>query len=467
MAFLGKRRKKNYFALVFSDQEIQLVQANQKGEAVLTLVIKIEPGVIERGWLKKPEGLIPALEKLLSSRKLKKKFVAVGLPETAAFSRVLNLPDLPPEELDDAVRWQSEPLLPMPADQACLDWMLLEKAEKTNRVLVMAFPAKLIEDYARILEDLGFQPIAFEPTSLSLSRLVGRGEESSLAVEVGEKEAVLVAVGPHGEIELSSTASFKEGNGEEELFSTIENLLSFYQKKAGKEKQIKKIFLCGRRVNENLVSQIKAKTKLETQLFGVKPIELATAVSLTRKDVAAPIDEKTINLIPPRIQGVYDLAEKSRNLSNWIKFWLFSLFLMLFSFAVTGARVYFDLKRIEGKIIDCRSLITPQMEELAQRSLLINAKARRVLALSDSQKEFVSLLDLIREAVPEDVAVNHYSVDFEKKEIFINGNAAHRDQLLVFRNSLEETKKFIQVRIPLSSLEKEENVNFTIFLSQR
>ena len=50
-----------------------------------------------------------------------------------------------------------------------------------------------------------------------------------------------------------------------------------------------------------------------------KDLALATMVSLAQKDVAAPIDEKTINLIPPRIQGLYDQADKASEIGLSLK----------------------------------------------------------------------------------------------------------------------------------------------------
>lgn len=463
MSFLPGRRK-NYFALSFSDQEVQLVQGNPKGKPVLAVTLKLEPGLIERGRVKKPKRLAAFLEKLLASQKLKSKFVAVGLSEEGAFSRVLTLPDLPPEELDDAVRWQIEPLLPMDLGKAYLDWMLLEKAGSTTRVLVMAFPAKLVEDYALILESLGFQPVAFEPVSLSLARLLNKDEKSRLIIEIRDGRAVLVVVGPHGEIELTSTVFFKEGGSKEELFSTITSLLGFYKKKVGQERGVAKIFLCGRKADQSLAAEVKGKTSLETELVAVKPIELASAVSLARKDVAAPIDEKTINLVPPRIQGVYDLAEKSRLLSKWIKLWLFSLFLILFAFGIFSARVFFDLNKIEGEIIELQASITPEAKLLEASAKTLTANAARIISLADSQEETVSWLGVIQTAAGEKVTLTHYSIDFGSGQILVNGLTDHRDELLAFRENLERSGQFAQVRIPLSSLEMEKNINFTISL---
>ncbi len=67
------KKKKNYFALAFSDQEIQLVQTNKKGEAVLTATLNLEPGIIQRGRVKKPDELAALLKNLFKLAKIKEK----------------------------------------------------------------------------------------------------------------------------------------------------------------------------------------------------------------------------------------------------------------------------------------------------------------------------------------------------------------------------------------------------------
>lgn len=460
-------RKSHFFALTFADQEVQLIQAGNRNKIRKAVTLKLTPGLIVRGRVKKPQALSQVLAQFLKGQKLKTRFVAVGLSEVATFSRTLELPDLPTEELSDAVRWQVEPLLPMSLNEAYLDWLLLDKKAGRVRVLVMALPSKVVEAYAKILEGLAYQPVAFEPTSLSLARLVKKETPGSLVIEIKANGAVLVVVGNSGDIELTSTASFSEKDRQEELLTATASLLSFYQKKFGQDKKVAKIFLCGPQANNSLVRALKQKTSLEVSLVAIKPLVVAATVSLATKDVAAPIDETTINLIPPRIQGVYDRVEKGRVLGNWIKLWLFGLFLIFFVFSVTAAQVYFGLKNLEGQIISLQVGITPQMRLVEEQAKLVNHRAQQILTLADSQSDLVALIITIQEAAPDQVSLKHLALDFNQNQIVVNGLSENRDQLLAFQDSLEATNQFSQVRVPLSSLEQETNVNFTISLSAK
>ena len=465
------KKKQDYFALSFSDHQLRLAQADGRGRVRTYLEKDLPPGIIERGTIKNRKELTSAVADFLKSAKLKHRFVVVGLPEVRAFTRVLILPPLEVEELDDAARWESESLLPFPLEKAYLDWMILDRTEKAVRALVVALPQGLVESYAQILEELGFQPVAFEITSLSLARLVEKDAITTMIVELKEKEAVLVIVGAGGGIEVSSTTSFKDIKEEkEELFSTIDSLLSFYQKKVEKKdekKKIAKIIFCGQGAKEEWTKAIEKRTGIKSEILNIKQVNLASIISLARKDVAAPIDEKTINLIPLRIQGLYDRAARVREISAWLKLTLFCLFLVFFSYSVVAARVYFESKKIEGKIIELQASITPETVRIEKKAKLLNSQAQKIVLLSGSRVEVVPLLSLIRQTAPEGIAVTHCSFDGDKKVIFVNGFAEHRDNLLAFKDALEKMDQFSEVHIPLTSLGKEVGVNFSIAVTSQ
>lgn len=465
------KRKQDYFALSFSDNQLRLAQADKKGRLRTYLEKDLPPGIIERGAVKKKEELTQVAADFLKSARLKQRFVVIGLPEVRAFTRVLTLPVLPVEELDDAARWESEPLLPFPLEKSYLDWMILERTEKGIRVLVMALPQDLVEGYAKILEGLGFQPVAFEITSLSLARLVEKSAITTMIIELKEKEAVLAIVGAGGGIEVSSTVVFKdEKEMGEEFFPTIDRLLAFYQKRVERkddQKKIVKIVFCGEGAREKLVKEVEKKTGIKSEILNVKQINVASVISLARKDVAAPIDEKTINLIPPRIQGLYDRTAKVKEISLWLKFGLFCLFLAFFAYSVAAARVYFETKKIEGRIIELQASISPEAIKTEEKAKLLNARAEEIVSLADSRVEVVPLLSLVRQTAPEGITVTHCSFDGDKKVIYVNGVANHRDNLLTFRDLLKKTNQFSEVYIPLSSLEKEVNVTFSITITSQ
>lgn len=458
MSFLVAKR--NYFALAFSDKVIKLVQLSKRGKVLVGISVKISSGIIEKGEIKNEGELANCLERVLKEKKIRLKYVAVSLPETKAFSRVIVLPFLPLEELGQAVNWQIEPLLPMSAEEMYLDWKLLEEKEEGIKVLVMALPKELVESYCHLLARFKIMPVAFEPLSLPLARLAGKTDKRIILAEVNEEETVSVILGPLGEIELSSTVSYSPGEKEKEFCATLKGMIDFYRKKeSGGE--VTKILLVGEAVNDSLIKSVKEIIKLEVELLKIEPLGLASTISLAKADVAAPIDESTINLLPPRIQGVYDREERKKGTLMWIKLTLFFVFLVFFIFSIFALNLYFESKRVEEKTLVANTSLPDQIRLVEERTKDVNNKSKKVVSLASSL-DFKKLTSDINGALVEGVIIDHYSFDFDLKQVILNGVATSRRDLLAFRKNLEEKSKFKNIRIPLSSLEKEAEFSYSL-----
>ncbi len=461
------KKKKNYCALTFTDTGIQLAQTDRKGKPVLLSACSLQSGLIRRGKIVDPDGLARAVQAFLVKSKVKTKFVAVGLPELISFSRVIVIPNLPTEEMDDAVRWELEPLLPMPIKEAYLDWMILGQTEREVQALVMALPMDLVDAYASVLEKLGYQLVAFEPTSLSLVRFAQSEGGDQLIIEVKNEEAVLVVAGGQREIHLSSTVSYADAKREDDVLETIENVLRFYRRREGEEATLANILICGEAISETLIDSIKKKTAITVERVPVEKPEFAAAISLATKNIAAPRDEHTINLIPPRIQNIYDVAEKSRSVTNWLKFWLSGLFLGVFVMGVMAARLYFENKTVEGKIIEAQAVAFGQSAPVTAQAQRLQALSLQVVSTLESARHPAETLRVIREAKGNQIQLTHFVYDAVVGQITVNGQAQERTDLIEFREKLEATGRFSTVRIPLSSLERERNADFTIILIER
>ncbi|MCJ7827745.1 pilus assembly protein PilM [Patescibacteria group bacterium] len=465
---LKKNKRKNYFALLVRDDELQLAQTDRKGRVVVAATQPLEEKIVERGRIVDKENFTAVLKSFLAAKKVNKKFVVVGLPEVAAFSRTISLPRLASEEMDDAVRWESEPLLPFPLKGAYLDWMKLAKREEGEEqsILVMALPVSLVDGYAEILESLGFHLVAFEPASLSLARLVPDSQTDQLIVDIGSKEAVLVLMGETGEISLSSTVAFSDQKKAEDVLGMVQNAVRFYQRRFGEKSKLTKIWLCGSGAGSELVTQIKEKTGLETVLLRGENPGFEVAISLAQKDVASPRDEMTINLIPPRIQSIYDLAQKSRRVANWLKVWLFGLFLSFFILGVMAAKIYFEANKIEGQIIEFRAA-AQGIGGVATQAQDLQSRSNRVLSALSQQQNPAEVFTLVRQVSGREIEINHLVYDYLTGTLNVDGRAETRTSLVVFRENLEQTGRFSLVRVPLSSLEKERNAEFTITLVEK
>lgn len=95
-----------------------------------------------------------------------------GIPATASFITVINLPLLQMAEIRSAVPFEAKKYIPVPIAEVALDWQVLEtdEAAKRSSVLLVAVPNEVIVKYRRIAEMLSLELAAVEVESFSIIR---------------------------------------------------------------------------------------------------------------------------------------------------------------------------------------------------------------------------------------------------------------------------------------------------------
>ena len=141
--------------------------------------IKIPPGVVVSGKLKRPEEL----KKVFSdfARENDFSFARVSLPEERAYIVKMNVPDVSYEEMRNAIAFQLDEYVPVSAKEAVFDYQIIgPSAEKKGslEVSVSVLPHKEIDAYLHMLSGTGIMPVAFEIEAQAIARAVIPKEKS-------------------------------------------------------------------------------------------------------------------------------------------------------------------------------------------------------------------------------------------------------------------------------------------------
>lgn len=136
---------------------------------------------------------------LIAQTGITTKNVVVGIPSNKAFVTVVDLPDVPQQELASTIKYQAEQYIPMSIDEAKVDWAVLGKSlrdENKIEVLLASVANKFSEDRLDLIEGLGLNVIALEPDPLALVRsLTPEGNQNGLLiVDLGDFSTDIVAV---------------------------------------------------------------------------------------------------------------------------------------------------------------------------------------------------------------------------------------------------------------------------------
>jgi type IV pilus assembly protein PilM len=152
-------------------------------------VAPLGAGVFSDGEVSDPEALGDALKELFSNHKLSKT-VRVGLASQRVAVRTLRLPLIEDHgELETAIRFQAQDHIPMPLEQAVLDWQVVghptgENGEPQVEVVAVAARRDMLGGLMKALTRAGLRPVGIDLSAFGMIRALAR--ESNVPVDPGD-----------------------------------------------------------------------------------------------------------------------------------------------------------------------------------------------------------------------------------------------------------------------------------------
>jgi type IV pilus assembly protein PilM len=158
--------------------------------------VPLEPGVVRAGTVVDGEALTAALKELWSVGKFGSKEVRLGIANSGVMVRQMTLDWMPPADFRQALRYQVQDALPMPVDDANLDYHLLEELEVTDesgearrvlRILLVAAAQETVDSFVEAVRHAGLRTSGVDLLPFALVRARTPGGPAPL----GETEAIV------------------------------------------------------------------------------------------------------------------------------------------------------------------------------------------------------------------------------------------------------------------------------------
>jgi type IV pilus assembly protein PilM len=155
--------------------------------------VGLPAGSLVDGEIRDVSAVSAAIAKLWENGKFSSKSVIVGIAGLRAITREIDLPFVPDNEVDSAVRFQSEEVIPFPPDQTILSSQILSdyitpEGDKMRRILVAAAHTDLVNGVVATVELAGLTVTGVDLVSSALVRAIGGTAES-------ERPEAIVSVG--------------------------------------------------------------------------------------------------------------------------------------------------------------------------------------------------------------------------------------------------------------------------------
>lgn len=154
--------------------------------------VALPPGAVVEGDVVEATAVIDALRELRGRARLQGRTVAVGLASQRVTVRQLELPELPQDELRDAVRLQAADQLPMPPEQALIDHVVIDRyaagEERRNlRLLLVAAEQQMVERLLAAVVGAKLRPVLVDLDAFALVRSLGGATNGQveLIIDIG------------------------------------------------------------------------------------------------------------------------------------------------------------------------------------------------------------------------------------------------------------------------------------------
>lgn len=191
-----------FFALDIGTTAVRVVQLRKSGDAWNLVKYGSAPVDIKVASSDAPEDqkrLGEVITNLVSQADITERNVVVGIPSSKMFATVVDLPNLPAQELASTIKYQAEQFIPMSIDEAKIDWAVLGKSlrdPQKNEVLLASVANKFSESRLDLVESVGLNVVALEPDSLALTRALVQptNQDAMMIVDFGDFSTDLVAV---------------------------------------------------------------------------------------------------------------------------------------------------------------------------------------------------------------------------------------------------------------------------------
>lgn len=148
-----------------------------KGDPVLSNlgIVHIPDGVIRDGEVEDGVTLAEALKELWGKTGMKERSVALGVANQRVIVRPIELPYMEKEELDSALRFQVQEFIPIPIEDAILDFDIIEEfmtadEERMLTVLLVAAHKDMIQSFIEVLRAANLSLSAIDLKTFALPR---------------------------------------------------------------------------------------------------------------------------------------------------------------------------------------------------------------------------------------------------------------------------------------------------------
>jgi type IV pilus assembly protein PilM len=179
---------------------------NGRPKLVKTAVHMLPPDVVAGGEVRDPEALSNEITAFFTEADLPRKNVRLGIGSSRTGVRVFERPAVDdPRQLANAIRFRAYETLPIPIEEAMLDYHVVEDQNTGDRVLLAVAYRDLVDRFAATCTAAKIELVGIDIEAFALLRAVGgeplapgeRAEAARVAISIGHDRTTVAVSDGH------------------------------------------------------------------------------------------------------------------------------------------------------------------------------------------------------------------------------------------------------------------------------
>ena len=228
----------------------------------------------------KPDVEIDRFQQYVSSKDLEASQTVIVLPDTAYQILLVERPDVPDEELVEALRWRVKDLISFDVEKASLDYFDIPEDAYRGRsqmVYVVVAQQSLVDKWVQWCSEIHLQPIAVDVPELALLNLTEdlAENEAGLAVfHIGEQSSAINLLADSSLYFTRQLSYSSESDGSEASSAVLElqRSLDYYESQVGKPPCIRLMVMPLQKDDSLLMNELRQNLPLDVHSLNLESL---------------------------------------------------------------------------------------------------------------------------------------------------------------------------------------------------
>jgi type IV pilus assembly protein PilM len=195
------KRHKRLVGLKVGGSQLAAARVSNNGSPELVQLARadLDAGIVVGGELRDPDGLAEALKAFFKDNKLPRQAVRLGVANNRIGVRIFEIAGIDdPKQLENAIRFRAQEALPIPIEEAVLDFHVLDErtddeGETIKRILLVVAYRDLVDRYLAACKKAGIRLAGIDLEAFALLRAMSEPQRD--AAVAANAALVVVSIG--------------------------------------------------------------------------------------------------------------------------------------------------------------------------------------------------------------------------------------------------------------------------------